>query len=97
MEEVDKPEITGNEVSSESEAAGMCRTDFQLIDGYFKDALNLAFTADPTHSPCKTVADSEIRGSRHAIANLSPPIRSDLVPWIRGKRQIESVLEIAVD
>ena len=63
LEEVDKPEITGDEVLVRVEAAGMCRTDFQLIDGYFKDALNLAFPAIPGH---------EIAGSVEEIGDRVP-------------------------
>src|SRR5262245_38610712 len=37
LEEVGTPEIAANEVLVKVEAAGMCRTDVQLIDGYFKD------------------------------------------------------------
>jgi propanol-preferring alcohol dehydrogenase len=64
LEEVAKPAITGDQVLVRVEAAGMCRTDFQLVDGYFKEALDLAFPAIPGH---------EIAGSVDEIGDLVPP------------------------
>src|SRR5919202_372183 len=49
VEEVKRPEITDEQVLVRVEAAGLCRTDFQLVDGYFKESLNLAFPAIPGH------------------------------------------------
>jgi alcohol dehydrogenase, propanol-preferring len=57
LEEVEKPKIAANEVLVRVEAAGMCRTDFQLIDGYFKEALNLALPAIPGHEIAGSVAE----------------------------------------
>ncbi|WP_207231772.1 alcohol dehydrogenase catalytic domain-containing protein [Edaphobacter modestus] len=51
------------------EAAGMCRTDFQLINGYFKEALNLSFPAIPGHEIAGSIA--EIGGAVPATANLA--------------------------
>ena len=70
LEEVDKPEITGDEVLVRVEAAGMCRTDFQLIDGYFKDALNLAFPAIPGHE----------------IAGRIDDVGANVTSWKEGQR-----------
>lgn len=69
LEEVDKPKIAANEVLVKVEAAGMCRTDFQLIDGYFKEALNLPFPATPGHEIAGSVA--EIGGAVPQAANLA--------------------------
>jgi alcohol dehydrogenase, propanol-preferring len=69
LEEVDKPEITGDQVLVRVEAAGMCRTDFQLIDGYFREALDLAFPAIPGHEIAGTV--EEIGDLVPATANLA--------------------------
>jgi len=63
LEEVEKPKIAPNEVLVRVEAAGMCRTDVQLIDGYFKDYLPLPFPATPGH---------EIAGSIEEIGDAVP-------------------------
>jgi propanol-preferring alcohol dehydrogenase len=49
LEDVPIPEIRPDEALVKVGAAGMCRTDFQLIDGYFRSALDLAFPATPGH------------------------------------------------
>ena len=63
LEEVKTPDITPDEVLVRVEAAGMCRTDVQLLEGYFKDHLALAFPAIPGH---------EIAGSVEQIGNRVP-------------------------
>ena len=42
LEDVPIPEIGPEQVLLKVGAAGMCRTDYQLIDGYFRSALALA-------------------------------------------------------
>jgi alcohol dehydrogenase, propanol-preferring len=64
LEEVEIPEITPDEVLVKVEAAGMCRTDVQLLDGYFNESLPLAFPAIPGH---------EIAGSVEKIGTRVPP------------------------
>jgi len=49
LEEIPIPEIAADEVLVKVGAAGMCRTDFQLIDGYFKSGLPLEFPVTPGH------------------------------------------------
>ena len=49
LEEVPTPEIGPQEVLVKVEAGGICRTDVQLIDGYFKESLALKFPAIPGH------------------------------------------------
>jgi propanol-preferring alcohol dehydrogenase len=49
LEDVPIPEIGPDEVLVKVGGAGMCRTDFQLVDGYFRSALALAFPATPGH------------------------------------------------
>jgi alcohol dehydrogenase, propanol-preferring len=49
LEEVKTPDIAPDEVLVKVEAAGMCRTDVQMMEGYFKDSLPLAFPATPGH------------------------------------------------
>jgi alcohol dehydrogenase, propanol-preferring len=63
LEQVKRPGITGDQVLVRVEAAGMCRTDFQLVDGYFKDHFDLALPAIPGH---------EIAGSVEEIGDLVP-------------------------
>jgi propanol-preferring alcohol dehydrogenase len=63
LEEVPTPDIGPAEVLVKVEAAGMCRTDVQLLDGYFNDHLPLGFPATPGH---------EIAGSVEQIGNGVP-------------------------
>jgi propanol-preferring alcohol dehydrogenase len=64
LEEVKTPDIAPDEVLVKVEAAGMCRTDVQLLEGYFRDSLPLAFPAIPGH---------EIAGSVEQIGAEIPP------------------------
>ena len=63
LEEVEDPKIAADEVLVKVDAAGMCRTDVQLMDGYFTDHLPLGFPATPGH---------EIAGTVEEIGNLVP-------------------------
>ena len=63
LEEVDTPDIAADEVLVKVEAAGMCRTDVQLLDGYFNDHLPLGLPAILGH---------EIAGSVEQIGDLVP-------------------------
>lgn len=49
LEDIPVPDIRPDEVLVKVGAAGMCRTDFQLIDGYFRSALPLEFPVTPGH------------------------------------------------
>jgi alcohol dehydrogenase, propanol-preferring len=64
LEEVKTPEIAPDEVLVKVEAAGMCRTDVQLLEGYFRNSLPLIFPAIPGH---------EIAGSIEQIGDRVPP------------------------
>ena len=69
LEDVPKPEIKPDQVLIRVEAAGICRTDFQMVEGYFREALDLPFPAIPGHEIAGSVAEL---GSRvPASANLS--------------------------
>src|SRR5437762_65457 len=69
LEDVKTPEIGPEEVLVKVEAGGMCRTDVQLLEGYFKEALDLKFPATPGHEIAGSVAQV---GSRVPhTANLS--------------------------
>jgi len=63
LDEIKTPEIAADESLVIVEAAGMCLTDVQLLDGHFKDNLPLAFPAIPGH---------EIAGSVEQIGDLVP-------------------------
>lgn len=63
LEEVPVPEIQPDEVLVKVTAAGMCRTDVQLIDGYFRKYANL--------TPPLTLGH-EIAGIIHKIGKLVP-------------------------
>ncbi|MEN4475499.1 NAD(P)-dependent alcohol dehydrogenase [Mycolicibacterium cosmeticum] len=49
LEEVPVPEIGPEEVLVKVGGAGMCRTDFQLIDGYFDSGQSMNFPLTPGH------------------------------------------------
>ena len=49
IEEVPVPEILPDQVLVRVGGAGMCRSDVQLIDGYFADALKTKFPITPGH------------------------------------------------
>ena len=49
LEEIDVPIPGPEEVLIRVGGAGMCRTDFQLIDGYFDNGLAMDFPITPGH------------------------------------------------
>lgn len=49
LEEVEVPRIAPDEVLVKVGAAGMCRTDWQLVDGYFDTGLSMDFPITPGH------------------------------------------------
>ena len=55
LEEVKQPEILPDQVLVRVGGVGMCRSDVQLIDGYF-EALNLKFPITPGHEIAGLVA-----------------------------------------
>ena len=63
LEEVPVPEIGADEVLLKVSAAGMCRTDVQLVDGYFRKYAESKFPLTPGH---------EIAGEIHKIGSLVP-------------------------
>ncbi|MGC4053453.1 MAG: NAD(P)-dependent alcohol dehydrogenase [Paludibaculum sp.] len=69
LEEVSKPGITSGQVLVKVEAAGMCRTDFQLVDGYFRSGFDLPLPATPGHEIAGSIA--EIGPDVPASANFS--------------------------
>jgi alcohol dehydrogenase, propanol-preferring len=63
LEDVKVPDMAADEVLVRVSAAGMCRTDAQLLDGYFKDYNPLTFPIIPGH---------EIAGTVEKIGSLVP-------------------------
>lgn len=55
LEEVPVPEIAADEVLLKVGAAGMCRTDVQLMDGYFEKYAAMPFPTTPGHEIAGTV------------------------------------------
>ncbi|ANI42949.1 NAD(P)-dependent alcohol dehydrogenase [Mycolicibacterium vaccae] len=65
IEEVPVPEPGPGQVLLKVAAAGMCRSDYQLVDGYFSDLLPLSLPLTPGHEVAGTIAalGSEVPGS----------------------------------
>jgi propanol-preferring alcohol dehydrogenase len=51
LEEVNIPEISSEQVLVRVAGAGMCRSDVQLVDGYFQEAIKPKFPITPGHEP----------------------------------------------
>jgi alcohol dehydrogenase, propanol-preferring len=56
LEDIKVPEILPDQVLVRVGGAGMCRSDVQLIDGYFEKALQTAFPITPGHEIAGLVA-----------------------------------------
>jgi propanol-preferring alcohol dehydrogenase len=63
LEDVKGPDMAADEVLLKVAAAGMCRTDAQMLDGYFKEYKSLTFPIAPGH---------EIAGTVEKIGSLVP-------------------------
>ena len=63
LEDVPEPDVKADEILVKVAAAGMCRTDVQLLDGYFSKYAHATFPLTPGH---------EIAGIVHKIGNLVP-------------------------
>ena len=57
IEEIPVPRIGPDEVLVKVAAAGMCRSDFQLIEGYFAQGAALSFPMTPGHEVAGRVAE----------------------------------------
>jgi len=49
LEEIAVPDFGPDDVLVKVAAAGMCRSDFQLVDGYFREGLPVSFPITPGH------------------------------------------------
>lgn len=56
LEEIPVPEVGADEVLVKVAAAGMCRSDFQLVDGYFREGIPISFPITPGHEVAGTVS-----------------------------------------
>jgi propanol-preferring alcohol dehydrogenase len=63
LEGVPVPDLGADEVLLKVTAAGMCRTDVQLVDGYFRKYSELTFPATPGH---------EIAGEVQKVGSVVP-------------------------
>lgn len=63
LEEIPVPDFGADEVLIKVAAAGMCRSDFQLVDGYFRDGIPMSFPITPGH---------EIAGRVEAVGSDVP-------------------------
>jgi alcohol dehydrogenase, propanol-preferring len=63
LEDVSTPDIKADEILVKVAAAGMCRTDVQLLDGYFRKYAEFRFPLTPGH---------EIAGVVHKTGALVP-------------------------
>ena len=56
LEEIPIPDIASDEVLVKVAAAGMCRSDFQLVNGYFREGIPMGFPMTPGHEVAGTIA-----------------------------------------
>ncbi|OBJ54599.1 NAD(P)-dependent alcohol dehydrogenase [Mycobacterium sp. 1423905.2] len=57
IDEVSIPEPGRNQVLIKVAATGMCRSDYQLVDGYFRDGLPVDFPFIPGHEVAGTITE----------------------------------------
>ena len=72
LEEIKVPEISPDEVLVKVGGAGMCRSDVQLVDGYFEAALHTKFPITPGHEIAglvETVGDRVPASAQLAIGD----------------------------
>jgi propanol-preferring alcohol dehydrogenase len=63
LEDVPVPDVRADEVLVQVRAAGMCRTDVQLVDGYFQKY---------AHIPLPATLGHEIAGTVHKVGGVVP-------------------------
>jgi propanol-preferring alcohol dehydrogenase len=56
LDEIPVPDVGANQVLLKVAAAGMCRSDYQLLDGYFRDGLPVDLPFTPGHEVAGTIA-----------------------------------------
>ena len=56
LEEIPLPDVGSDEVLIKVAAAGMCRSDYQLVDGYFQHGLPVSFPITPGHEVAGRIA-----------------------------------------
>ena len=75
LEDVPVPEIESNEVLVRVGAAGMCRTDVQLLDGYFRPYAELTFPLTPGHEIAGEIEDRQLGAEVGRIRGGRPGCR----------------------
>src|ERR1700754_2806403 len=56
LEDIQVPDFGPDEVLVKVAAAGMCRSDYQLVDGYFREGIPMDFPITPGHEVAGNVA-----------------------------------------
>src|SRR5215813_4335081 len=74
IEEVPVPDIEPDEILVKVAAAGICRSDYQLVDGYFTGPFPLTFPYIPGHEIAGRVA-----GMGSAVPATAPLSEGDMV------------------
>src|SRR3954467_13313663 len=66
LREVEQPRVGPGDVLVQSRAAGLCRTDMEIIEGVFTDERWVRFPCIPGHEWCGVVAETgdAVRGVR---------------------------------
>ena len=67
LEDVKVPEIAADEVLLRVAAAGMCRTDAQMVDGYFEVYHPLTFPITPGHAKVSLASKERSRGVKSPV------------------------------
>ncbi|MEE6177256.1 NAD(P)-dependent alcohol dehydrogenase [Mycobacterium sp. 050134] len=57
IDEVQVPDVGRGQVLIKVAATGMCRSDYQLVDGYFREGLPVEFPFIPGHEVAGTIAE----------------------------------------
>lgn len=57
IDDVPIPDVGRTQVLIKVAATGMCRSDYQLLDGYFKDGLPVEFPFIPGHEVAGTITE----------------------------------------
>lgn len=74
IEDIEIPEVSAEQVLVKVGAVGMCRSDVQLIDGYFEGALNLDFPITPGHEIAGSVATIGEQVSKEAQLSVGDQV-----------------------
>lgn len=68
IDEVPVPDVGPDQVLLKVAATGMCRSDYQLLDGYFRQVLPVDLPFIPGHEVCGTIAAIGARVPKSAVS-----------------------------